>query len=117
MNELRPLLPYLRPYRRDYAIGMTLVIVSNFFTTLGPKFIERGIDALRTGAGLHAVQTAVWLLLAVALLGGVARYGMRELLNSGSRRVETDLREAGNIAELRSIEADGFSVETTLEPA
>ena len=33
------------------------------------------------------------LLLAVALAGGVARYGMRELLNSGSRRVETDLRD------------------------
>jgi ATP-binding cassette subfamily B protein len=93
MNELRPLLPYLRPYRRDYAIGMTLVVVSNFFTTLGPKFIERGIDALRTGAGFHAVQTAIWLLLAVALIGGLARFGMRQLLNSGSRRVETDLRD------------------------
>jgi ATP-binding cassette subfamily B protein len=93
MNELRPLLPYLRPYRREYLIGLVLVVVSNFFTTLGPKFIERGIDALRTGAGFHAVQSAVWLLLAVALVGGVARYGMRELLNSGSRRVETDLRD------------------------
>ncbi len=93
MNELRPLLPYLRPYRREYAIGMALVVVSNFFTTLGPQFIERGIDALRTNAGFQAVQTAVWLLLAVALVGGVARYGMRELLNSGSRRVETDLRD------------------------
>lgn len=92
MNELRPLLPYLRPYRREYAIGMALVVLSNFFTTLGPKFIERGIDALRTGAGFHAVQTAVWLLLAVAVVGGVARFGMRQLLNSGSRRVETDLR-------------------------
>jgi len=93
MNELRPLLPYLRPYRREYLIGMALVLLSNFFTTLGPKFIEHGIDALRTGGGFHAVQTAVWLLLAVALVGGVARYGMRELLNSGSRRVETDLRD------------------------
>ncbi len=93
MNELRPLLPYLRPYRRVYALGMILVVVSNFFTTLGPKFIEQGIDAVRTGAGFHAVQTAVGLLLAVALAGGVARYGMRELLNSGSRRVETDLRD------------------------
>ena len=93
MNELRPLLPYLRPYRREYAVGMVLVVVSNFFTTLGPKFIEQGIDALRTGAGFHAVQTAVGLLLAVALAGGLARYGMRELLNSGSRRVETDLRD------------------------
>jgi ATP-binding cassette, subfamily B, multidrug efflux pump len=93
MNQLRPLLPYLRPYRREYAVGMILVVVSNFFTTLGPKFLERGIDALRTGAGWHAVQTAVGLLLAVALAGGVARYGMRQLLNSGSRRVETDLRD------------------------
>jgi ATP-binding cassette, subfamily B, multidrug efflux pump len=93
MNELRPLLPYLRPYRRDYAIGMALVIVSNFFTTLGPKFIERGIDALRNGAGFPAVRAAVWLLLASAVAGGVARYGMRQLLNSGSRRVETDLRD------------------------
>jgi ATP-binding cassette subfamily B protein len=72
---------------------MLLVVVSNFFTTLGPKFIEQGIDALRTGAGFHAVQVAVGLLLAVALAGGVARYGMRQLLNSGSRRVETDLRD------------------------
>ena len=93
MNELRRLLPYLRPYRREYAIGMTLVVVANFFTTLGPKFIEQGIDALRSGAGFPAVRTAVWLLLAVAVVGGVARYGMRELLNSGSRRVETDLRD------------------------
>lgn len=93
MNELRPLLPYLRPYRREYAIGMALVVVSNFFTTLGPQFIEQGIDALRPNSRFEAVQTAIWLLLAVALVGGVARYGMRELLNSGSRRVETDLRD------------------------
>src|SRR5512147_1438355 len=93
MNELRPLLPYLRPYRREYVLGMALVVVSNFFTTLGPKFIERGIDALRGGGGFPAVQSAIWLLLGVALVGGVARFGMRQLLNSGSRRVETDLRD------------------------
>ena len=93
MNELRPLLPYLRPYRREYILGMALVLISNFFTTLGPKFIERGIDALRSGGGFAAVQSAIGLLLGVALAGGVARFGMRELLNSGSRRVETDLRD------------------------
>ena len=93
MNELRSLLPYLKPYRRTYAIGLLLVVVSNVFTTLGPRFLERGIDAVRAGAPFRGVQLAVACLLAVALLGGVARYGMRELLNSGSRRVETDLRD------------------------
>ena len=93
MGELRSLLPYLRPYRWAYLLGLTLVVASNFFAALGPRFLQQGIDALRTGGEFNAVRTAVLLLLAVALIGGVARYGMRELLNSGSRRVETDLRD------------------------
>lgn len=93
MRELRSLLPYLKPYRWAYVLGLTLVVVSNFFATLGPRFLQQGIDALRVGGDFRQVQTAVLLLLAVAFAGGVARYGMRELLNSGSRRVETDLRD------------------------
>jgi ATP-binding cassette subfamily B multidrug efflux pump len=93
MHELRSLLPYLRPYLRTYAFGLSLVVISNFFATLGPRFLERGIDALRAHEPFREVQIAVGLLVAVALAGGVARYGMRQLLNSGSRRVETDLRD------------------------
>jgi ATP-binding cassette subfamily B multidrug efflux pump len=93
MRELRSLLPYLRPYLRTYGLGLALVVVSNVFATLGPRFLEQGIDALRQQDSFRQVQVAVALLLAVALAGGVARYGMRELLNSGSRRVETDLRD------------------------
>jgi ATP-binding cassette, subfamily B, multidrug efflux pump len=93
MRELRSLLPYVRPYRWAYLLGLTLVVVSNFFAAIGPRFLQQGIDALRASNGFPEVRTAVALLLAVALVGGVARYGMRELLNSGSRRVETDLRD------------------------
>jgi ATP-binding cassette, subfamily B, multidrug efflux pump len=93
MRELRSLLPYLRPYRRAYLLGLALVLASNFFNALGPRFLQQGIDALRAGGEFNQVRTAVLLLLAVALLGGIARYGMRQLLNSGSRRVETDLRD------------------------
>jgi ATP-binding cassette subfamily B protein len=93
MRELRSLLPYLRPYLRPYGLGLALVVVSNFFAALGPRFLEQGIDALRAQEPFREVQIAVALLVAVALAGGVARYGMRELLNSGSRRVETDLRD------------------------
>jgi ATP-binding cassette, subfamily B, multidrug efflux pump len=92
MHELRSLLPYLRPYRRAFLAGLAFVVISNFFATLGPRFLQQGIDALR-GDQFGAVQTAVALLILVAVVSGVARYGMRELLNSGSRRVETDLRD------------------------
>jgi ATP-binding cassette subfamily B protein len=94
MRELRAVLPYLMPYRREYAVGLILVVVSNFFTTLGPRFLQRGVDALVTGSPIAAVRTAALLLLGAAAAGGVARFGMRQLLNSGSRQVETDLRAA-----------------------
>ena len=67
MNELRSLLPYLKPYRRTYSFGLALVVISNFFATLGPRFLQHGIDALRGGGPFHEVQIAVALLLRVAL--------------------------------------------------
>jgi ATP-binding cassette subfamily B protein len=94
MRELRTLLPYLRAHRRTLAAGLFLVVASNFFNTLGPRFLQQGIDALHQGAPFAAVRTAVLLLVGVALAGGIARYGMRQLLNSASRRVEYDVRNA-----------------------
>src|SRR5215210_3382868 len=93
MHELRSLLPFLQRYRNSFLAGLALVIISNFFATLGPRFLQHGIDALVETGRFEQVQRAVALLLLVAVAGGVARYGMRELLNSGSRRVETDLRD------------------------
>jgi ATP-binding cassette subfamily B protein len=92
MRALRALVPYLRQYRAIYAWGLLLVVLSNLFSTLGPHFLQRGIDALAHGDPFSNVQSAALLLLGVAAVGGVARYGMRELLNSSSRRVEYDLR-------------------------
>jgi ATP-binding cassette subfamily B multidrug efflux pump len=92
MTSLRTLLPYFRPYRKTYLLGLLLVVISNFFSTLGPRFLERGIDALTRSAPFTEVRTAALLLLGTAALGGLARYGMRETLNSGSRWIEFDLR-------------------------
>jgi ATP-binding cassette subfamily B protein len=94
MRELRSLLPYLRSYRWTIAVGMVMVVISNRFTVLGPRYLQRGIDALRADAPFSQVQRLALLLLGVALVGGVARYGMRQILNSASRWVEFDLRNA-----------------------
>lgn len=94
MRELRLLVPYLRPYRLTIAFGLAMVVLSNYFTVLGPRFLQRGIDALRAGAPFTQVQRLALLLLGVALVGGVARYWMRQILNSASRWVEFDLRNA-----------------------
>jgi ATP-binding cassette, subfamily B, multidrug efflux pump len=92
LKELRALRPYLATYRKTYAIGMLCVVISNTLITAGPKILERGIDLIGRGAPGAAVAQAAALLVGVTLLGGLARYGMRQLLNSGSRWVEYDLR-------------------------
>ena len=93
MRELRSLLPYMRRYRSTYVFGLLFVVVSNILTTLGPRFLERAIDELTRSAPLRAVVWSASLMVIVAVVGGAARYGMRECLNSGSRRVETDMRD------------------------
>jgi ATP-binding cassette subfamily B protein len=93
MIHLKRLLPYIRPYRQLFAAGFACVLLSNYFTTLAPKFLQRGIDALAPGGSIAEVHRALLLLLTVAAVGGIARYFMRETLNSASRRVETDVRD------------------------
>ncbi|HET7024240.1 MAG TPA: ABC transporter ATP-binding protein [Gemmatimonadales bacterium] len=92
MRELKTLIPYFRPYRRTYLAGLALVIVSNAFSVLVPRYVQHGIDAIALRQGYAIVLRAVEFLLGAAFLSGVARFGMRQYLNSVSRRVEYDLR-------------------------
>lgn len=94
MKELKALLPYLRPYRGAISWGITLVVLSNALTVVSLEFIKDGTDALENpAAAAHGVGYYALLWVGVAFLAGAARYGMREILNGVSRRVETDLRD------------------------
>lgn len=92
MRDLTALIPYFRPYARTMALGLGLVVVSNGFALLGPIYLGRGVDALAGGGSLAEVTRAAVMLVTVAVVGGLARWGMREILNGASRRVEYDLR-------------------------
>ncbi|HEU4570569.1 MAG TPA: ABC transporter ATP-binding protein [Gemmatimonadales bacterium] len=93
MKDLRALWPALRPYRNAYLLGLLAVVGANAFRTLNPQFIRQGIDAIGTGASATQLRTAILLLVVTALCSGLCRYAMRQVLNSVSRRVETDLRD------------------------
>ncbi|HEX6939956.1 MAG TPA: ABC transporter ATP-binding protein [Longimicrobiales bacterium] len=94
MKELRTILPYLRPYRVGLVLGMVLVVTSNAFGILTPHLVGRAVDALeRPGITRAAILGYALAVVAAAVASGAARYGMRELLNGISRRVETDLRQ------------------------
>lgn len=92
LNLLRSLWPYFRRYQLQVAAGLVCVILGNLFQLSGPQFLQRGIDALTAHSALGVVARYALLLVGAAILTGAARYGMRQLLNGVSRRIETDLR-------------------------
>ncbi len=92
MRELEPLGPYVRKYTGTYVLGFACVIGSNLLNTLLPKFLGQGIDALASPDPMGGARRAALWLVASAVAGGLLRYGMRQLLNSVSRRIEYDLR-------------------------
>jgi ATP-binding cassette subfamily B protein len=92
MSSLRRLLPYYRPYRRDVALGLTLVVASAAFSSVVPWFLRRALDGIRAGAPLQSIWFLAAGMVGTSLIGGAGRYWMRQILNSVSRWMEYDLR-------------------------
>ena len=92
MKQLRRLFPYYGPYRGQLVTGLTLVVVSTAITSVIPWFLRLGIDGIRSGEPLKRTMTLAAYIVAVAIFAGFLRYGMREILNGISRRIEYDLR-------------------------
>jgi len=95
MRLLRTLRPFLRPYRGTILLGLSLVVVANAFAAVSPRLLGLAIDAIgRPGATLGTAFAYGGLVVLFAIAAGIARYGMRQILNGVSRRIETDLRDA-----------------------
>ncbi len=93
MGSLRTLLPYYRPYRRGLLVGLLCVAIAQGFTIVSPWVLKLAIDALGDPAMTsERIALLAMATVGIALLGGAARYGMRELINGISRRMEVDLR-------------------------
>ena len=92
MKELRAALPYFRPYKTGVVFGLGLVVVTNVFGIMAPFFLGEAIDEALQGGSMARIIGYAGLIILVTALGGAAKFGMRQLLNSISRRIECDLR-------------------------
>lgn len=108
MRALRRLLPFFRPYRAQLAAGLALVVLSGGFASVVPWVLRRAIDGLIAGVPLRRIWVLAGAMVGLALAGGALRYGMRELLNGVSRRIEYDLRNA-LFVHLASLDASYFA--------
>jgi ATP-binding cassette subfamily B protein len=112
MKALWRLLPYYRPYRGWFAAGLVLVVVSSGLAGVIPWLLRRAIDDMHAGADPGRAVLIAAAMVAVAVVSGAARYGMRDLMNGVSRRIEYDLRNA-LFRHLASLDASFFAAMRT----
>ncbi len=94
MTELRGLLPYLRRHRTRLVAGLLLVVISSGLASVIPWLLRDALDSLGAGVARAHIWRIAAAMVAVAIVSGALRYGMREILNGLSRHVEYDLRNA-----------------------
>lgn len=92
MRALLRLIPYYRPYRGTLAWGLLCVVVSGALGSINPTLLRHGIDAMHPGGSLATAWRVAGAMLGISLVGGIFRFGMRQAINSLSRRIEYDMR-------------------------
>lgn len=92
LENLRPLFPYMRRYRRGFIAGGFFAICSNAIWVLFPQVIRRAIDDMTRHLSYRGILFYAGLLVAVALSKGVFLFLTRWVLIGISRDIEYDIR-------------------------
>jgi ATP-binding cassette subfamily B protein len=91
-KSLRPLVPYLKRYRKGLLWGGLCVLFNNGIWILFPQVIRRAVDALSHGVTRQKLLTYSLLVVAVALIKGIFQFLTRWVVIGISRDIEFDLR-------------------------
>ena len=88
------LLAFIVRYRGRFALGLSCVLLTNAITLAGPWVLKYAIDDLYAGITDAKLIFYGALILAIAIVGGFARYATRRILIGVSRAIEYDIRNA-----------------------
>jgi ATP-binding cassette, subfamily B, multidrug efflux pump len=91
-KTLQPLAPYLKKYRKTFALGALCVLCHNGIWILFPLVIRNAVQALNTEVSRQTLLKYSLYLLAVAVAKGIFQYLTRWILIGVSREIEFDLR-------------------------
>lgn len=92
MTSFKRALRYLPRYRREVAIGLLSIPVSQALSMAIPWIIGHGIDELRAGSLSLTLPQYFSVILGLAAMRGITKYTMRYFIVGASRRMEEDLR-------------------------
>ena len=92
IENLRPLFPYMRRYRRGFVVGGFFAVCSNAIWVMCPEVIRRAVDDMTQHLSYRGILLYAGLLVAVALSKGIFLFLTRWVLIGISRDIEYDIR-------------------------
>jgi ATP-binding cassette, subfamily B, multidrug efflux pump len=92
VRQLKRLLPYLRGHRRGILGGMACLLLTTAFSVASPWVLRYAIDDLTLEVTRSKLYLYSGLVVAIVLVEGCFRYGMRRILIGISREMEYELR-------------------------
>ena len=93
LDRLKPLLPYMRRYKRGYAWGALAVVLNNAIWIFFPMVIGIAMDdLLHHGVTRKKILMYAGILIALALAKSICLFYTRWILIGISRDIEFDLR-------------------------
>ena len=107
-QAFQTLWPYIRRYRRGFALGMGALILKDVLGAIMPLIMRSGVDSLNGAFSVRTVLMFAGALVAVSALKGVFQYWMRVVLIGISRDIEYDLRNE-LFANLTGLSGDFYS--------
>ncbi len=90
-GRMRSSLNYLRPYKKQLALGVLMLALTNVFYLGVPEMLGRSVDALGV-EGSGVIGTFVLWMVAFSALTAVTRIASRILIFNSGRAAEYDLR-------------------------
>ena len=91
--RLRQIGRYLRPHRRQVALGAVALLVVNILGVAIPLQVRSVVNALNQGFSLEAVLRQALLIVTMATVMGLVRLWSRMLVFGVGRQVEADLKQ------------------------
>ncbi|MGB9416448.1 MAG: ABC transporter ATP-binding protein [Acidobacteriaceae bacterium] len=92
LGDLKPLVPYLKRYKRAFFWGGVSVVLSNAIWILFPHLLGIALDDLKTGVTQQKILRYAGLLVLVSIGRGIFLFLTRWVLIGISRDIEFDLR-------------------------
>jgi ATP-binding cassette subfamily B protein len=83
---------YILAYRRQIAIGLGFLLLTNIVSLIAPLILKYAIDSLKRPIDPALLLKYAALILGVTIIQGIFRYFMRWILIGTSRRIEYDFR-------------------------